>query len=183
MTSITTDPFPSSQKIHIASARFPDVSVAMREISLSPKSGEANVRIYDTSGAYTDPSLTIDIRKGLPKLRSAWIEERGDVEHYEGRAVKPEDNGLTASSATRSAAQEIFPNVPEKPFRACVGKNVTQMHYARRGIITKEMEYIAVRENLGRQKLAEAVQNSKGGESFGASISKFITAEFIPSLS
>jgi phosphomethylpyrimidine synthase len=173
---ITTDPLPASAKIYIESLRDSSVKVGMREISLAAKANEKPVRVYDTSGPYTDTSQNIDIRNGLKKLRADWILERDDVEHYAGRAIKPEDNGLQSG---QSSAYEYFPNIPEKPLRARAGKTVTQLHYARAGIITPEMEYIAVRENLGRQLAAEAVANSQGGESFGASIPQFITAEFV----
>ncbi|GLC90134.1 phosphomethylpyrimidine synthase ThiC [Lysinibacillus piscis] len=144
--------FEGSQKVYIEGSR-PDILVPMREISLSPTTGSfgeevnAPVRIYDTSGPYTDPMHTIDVTKGLPALRSTWIRERGDVEEYEGRAIKPEDNGFRKIDDPRMQ-ENIFPNLVRKPLRAKEGKNVTQLHYARKGIITPEMEFIAIRENM-----------------------------------
>jgi phosphomethylpyrimidine synthase len=144
--------FPGSRKVYVQGSR-PDIQVPMREISLSTSTniwGEevANepVQVYDTSGVYTDVEQQTDIRKGLPANRLPWIEERGDVEAYVGREVKPEDNGL--SSPESKGAAEIYPGFHRRPLRAKVGRNVTQMHYARQGIITPEMEYIAIRENL-----------------------------------
>lgn len=168
---ISTEPFPSSDKIYVSGEKFPDVKVAMRKIKLSENAGEDDIIVYDTSGAYTDPNATVDIRKGLVKLRQQWIESRGDVERYEGRQIKPEDNGKGGGNVEEFQ----YPNI--NPLRAKKGANVTQMHYAKQGIITPEMEYIAVRENLGR-KLA-AAQNSKGGNPMGASIPALITPEFV----
>lgn len=164
---VTTGGFPSSQKIHIGS-----LNVAMREIAVD-KGNEPSVRVYDTSGIYGDDKAKIDIKKGLTKLRQKWVEERGDTQKYIAREVKPEDNGLKNANQ----ALESFPNVNKTPLKAKAGKNVSQMHYAKKGIITKEMEYIAIRENLGYETLLE---NSKGGESFGANLPKRkITPEFV----
>ncbi|MGO4270975.1 phosphomethylpyrimidine synthase ThiC, partial [Paenibacillus sp. TAF58] len=144
--------FPGSKKVYVQGSR-PDIQVPMREISLGTSTnlhGEevANepVQVYDTSGVYTDIELKTDIRQGLPANRLTWIEERCDVESYVGREVKPEDNGLATPDA--KGAAEIFPGLHRRPLRAKQGCNVTQMHYARQGIITPEMEYIAIRENL-----------------------------------
>lgn len=167
--SVTTGSLPASRKIYVD-------GVAMREIALS--NGEPSLRVYDTSGAYTDPNAKIDIYKGLPKLRAEWIKERGDVEEYEGREVKPEDNGLTG--AARGASVEEFPNVSKLPMRAKTSKSVTQLTYARAGIITKEMEYIAVRENEGRTPQT-ATKPYQKGNSFGAKIPQIITPEFVRS--
>jgi phosphomethylpyrimidine synthase len=172
---ITTGGFPSSQKIYVSGEKFPHIKVAMRQVELSKKSMEVPINIYDTSGPYTDPSVQVDIRKGLPKLREQWVLGRGDVERYEGRQVKPEDNGFKDHNA-KSATSEEFQYPIINPLRAKAGKNVTQMHYAKNGIITEEMEYVAIRENLGRKKLAE---NSKGGFSWGANIPREITPEFV----
>ena len=162
---ITTAPFPASKKIHMGAHK-----VAMREVSLAPKSGERPVPVYDTSGPYTDPNVQIDIRKGLPKIRATWIEGRGDVEKYIGREVRPEDNGNVSSET------QLFEHVNKTPYRAKADKAATQLAYARAGIITPEMEYIAVRENLG---LKEIVPNSQGGNPMGARIPKLITPEFV----
>ncbi|WP_225206280.1 phosphomethylpyrimidine synthase ThiC [Novosphingobium huizhouense] len=172
---VTTGPIRGSRKIHVESARFPGLTVAMREISLEPSSGEPPVRVYDTSGPYTDTNAAIDIAAGLPKLRRDWILARGDVEDYEGRAVKPEDNGLKGPD--RSAGVPAFPNVVKRPLRAKAGGNVSQMHYARQGIITPEMEYVAIRENLGRKQAKEALV--RDGQDWGASIPDYVTPEFV----
>ena len=147
--TVTTGPLPASQKIYVAGERYPDIGVPLREIRLS--GGEKPLAVYDTSGPYSDAAASIDIYKGLPKLRDGWIRERGDVEEYDGREVKPEDNGLKSSEfRVQSSAVEVFPHVNTRPLRAKKGANVSQMHYARQGIVTKEMEYIAIRENEGR---------------------------------
>ena len=166
---VTTGPIRGSRKIHVGKHR-----VAMREIQLEPGSGEAPVRVYDTSGPYTDPNARIDIMAGLPALRRDWILARGDVEAYDARQVKPEDNGLKGPD--RSAGVPQFPNVVQRPLRAKPGMNVSQMHYAKRGIITPEMEYVAERENLGRERLAEYVRD---GQDWGASIPDYVTPEFV----
>lgn len=172
---VTTGPIRGSRKIHVESARFPGLAVAMREISLEPSSGEPPVRVYDTSGPYTDSNVMIDIAAGLPKLRRDWIMGRGDVEEYDAREVKPEDNGLKGPD--RSAGVPAFPNVVKRPLRAKAGGNVSQMHYARQGIITPEMEYVAIRENLGRKQAKEAL--IRDGQDWGASIPDYVTPEFV----
>ncbi len=172
---VTTGPIRGSRKIHVESLRFPDVKVAMREISLEPSSGEMPVRVYDTSGPFTDSSMVIDIAAGLPQLRRDWIMGRGDVEEYDAREVKPEDNGLKGPD--RSAGVPAFPNVVRRPLRAKAGANVSQMHYARQGIITPEMEYVAIRENLGRKQAKEAL--IRDGQDWGASIPDYVTPEFV----
>jgi phosphomethylpyrimidine synthase len=169
--SVTTGALPSSRKVYEQGER--NVNVAMREIILSEASGEQPLKVYDTSGPYTDESINVDIRKGLDKIRDEWIRSRGDVEEVEGRMVKPEDNGY--KSYDKVAVAE-FPNVNKRPLKAKADANVTQMHYAKKGIITPEMEYIAIRENLGR---TQAMQASQGGESFGANIQNLITPEFV----
>ncbi|MBY0581526.1 MAG: phosphomethylpyrimidine synthase ThiC [Sphingomonas sp.] len=167
---VTTGPIRGSRKVHVGPLR-----VAMREIILEPSSGEPPLRVYDTSGPYTDPAASIDISAGLPDLRRDWILARGDVESYDAREIRPEDNGL--SGPDRSAGVPQFPNVVKRPLRAKPGANVSQMHYARRGIITPEMEYVAIRENLAREKLRETT--IRDGESFGASIPDHVTPEFV----
>ena len=175
--NLTLGPLPASKKIYVQSKNFPDVKVAMREIALSEKSEVKSFTVYDPSGVYTDQNFLdkIDVNKGLPKLRQDWILERGDVEFIEGRKVKPEDNGVTVSNAKPSAPE--FDLSDFKILRAKNGKAPTQLAYARAGIITKEMEYVAIRENMKREKLA-AASNFKG-ETFGAKIPKFITPEFV----
>lgn len=160
--TITRGNLPGSKKIYVG-----DLNVPFREVGLS--GGEPPIRLYDTSGPYTDNNVSLDIAKGLPSLRRQWILERGDVEEYEGRIRRPEDDGLK-SGELLSVPQ--FDRADRKPLRAKPGKRVTQLEYARSGIITKEMEYIAVRENLGRSKLLD-------GNSFGASIPDEMTAEFV----
>ncbi|WP_179504696.1 MULTISPECIES: phosphomethylpyrimidine synthase ThiC [unclassified Sphingomonas] len=172
---VTTGPIRGSRKIHVESPRFPGLTVAMREIALEPGCGEPPLRVYDTSGPYSDPRIAIDIRAGLPRLRHDWIVGRGDVETYAAREVKPEDNGLKGPD--RSGGVPAFPNVNTAPLRAKAGGNVTQMHYARKGIVTPEMEYVAIRENLGRKQLKEALV--RDGQDWGASIPDYVTAEFV----
>ncbi|MFD2611126.1 phosphomethylpyrimidine synthase ThiC [Paenibacillus gansuensis] len=144
-------PFPASRKVYVE-GETETVRVPMREIRLSPTrladAEEENlpVRVYDTSGPYTDDAYQADIRKGLPAGRYEWIRSRGDVEEYEGRTVKPEDNGLAAGKVGDAA--DVFPSNRRRPFRAKAGGNVTQIHYARRGIITPEMEFAAIREQV-----------------------------------
>ncbi len=169
---VTTGPIRGSKKIHVAAQTGSGIRVAMREIYL--EGGEDPVRVYDTSGPYTDENAHIDISKGLPELRKDWIMARGDVEYVDQREIKPEDNGQLGPD--RSGGVDPFPNVREKVLRAKAGKNVSQMHYARQGIITPEMEYVAERENLGRAKLKEY---NRSGESFGASIPDYVTPEFV----
>jgi len=176
-------PFPRSQKIYVQGSR-PDIRVPMREISLDVTptdfGGEINapVTVYDTSGPYTDPNVTIDVRKGLADVRSAWIEDRGDTEKLPG--LTSEFGQRRLNDAELSAMR--FAHV-RNPRRAKAGHNVSQMHYAKKGIITPEMEYVAIRENM---KLAEAREagllvEQHAGQSFGAAIPKEITPEFVRS--
>lgn len=171
---VTTGPIRGSRKVHVASPTGSGIRVAMREIDLDPHSGEPGVRVYDTSGPYTDPNAKIDIAKGLPELRASWIRARGDVEDVNQREVRPEDNGQLGPD--RSGGVPAFPGVKQRVLRARAGHNVSQMHYARRGIITPEMEYVATRENLGRERLAEYVRD---GQDWGASIPDYVTPEFV----
>ncbi|GAX89461.1 phosphomethylpyrimidine synthase ThiC [Effusibacillus lacus] len=156
--------FPGSRKVYVEGSR-PDLNVPMREIQLHPTStptgevGNPPVRVYDTSGPYTDPAYAVDIRKGLPALRRNWILERGDVEEYEGREVKPEDDGFRADDPR--ANREVFPGLNRKPLRAKPGRNVTQLHYARKGIITPEMEFIAIREGLTPEFVRDEVARGR----------------------
>ena len=151
--NITIGPLPSSEKTYIKSERFDDVQVAMRKINLSKESEKKSFIVYDTSGIYTDSKLAdnIDLNSGLPKLRQKWIEERGDVEKYQGRNIKPEDNGIFVENAKSSVPEFDLTNF--QPIRAKKGKRPTQLAYARAGIVTKEMEYIALRENMGRKEI------------------------------
>lgn len=172
--NITTGALPGSQKIYVKSENMDEVRVPMREIHLHPSANEVPVRVYDTSGPYSDPKAEIDIYKGLEELRRDWIVSRDDVERYEGREIKPEDNG---NAGEKYLAPE-FP-VKKQPLRAKEGMNVTQLHYARKGIITPEMEFVAIRENIGRKAQAEKLE--RDGEGFGAEIPDYITAEFVRS--
>ncbi|PDT28664.1 phosphomethylpyrimidine synthase ThiC [Rhizobium sp. L9] len=169
---VTTGPLPASTKIAKPGTLYPDLRVPMREISLHPTSGEPPVTVYDSSGPYTDPAYTVSIDAGLPRLRESWIRARGDVEAYEGRVVKPEDNGFVTG-------ERLTPEFPLRntPLKAKAGRAVTQLAYARAGIVTPEMEFIAIRENLGRQAAKEAL--ARDGESFGADIPDFVTPEFV----
>ena len=166
---VTTGPIRGSRKVHVG-----PLNVAMREIHLDPSSGEPPLRVYDPSGPYTDSNARIDIMAGLPQLRRQWIEARGDVESYDARELRPEDNGQLGPD--RSGGVPQFPNTVRRPLRARGGMNLSQMHYARRGIITPEMEYVATRENLGRELLRDY---KRDGESFGASIPDYVTPEFV----
>ncbi len=172
---VTTGPLPASNKIFVEGT-LPGVQVPMREIHVHESAMEAPTVVYDTSGPYTDPKAYIDIEAGLPKLRQEWIEARGDTEPYDGRDVKPEDNGNVDDD-------HLVPEFPVRnaPRRAIDGKAVTQIAYARQGIITPEMEFIAIRENMLRERLPEEVLKKArdGAESFGAEIPDFITPEFV----
>jgi len=200
---------PSSQKIYVETNGSTinqtghNLRVPFREIALSPSRNmrdeleeNAPVRIYDTSGVWTDPNQRCDVREGLPQLRRDWILAREDVEEYVGREILPQDNGYLTKGAEDVAKikeqgkLEEFPGLKRAPLKAKSGKCVTQIHYARRGIVTPEMEYVAVRENLGRQIAFETLANGEqserdslyhqhAGESFGASIPKFVTPEFV----
>ncbi|WP_152393098.1 phosphomethylpyrimidine synthase ThiC [Paenibacillus guangzhouensis] len=156
--------FPNSQKVYIQGSRE-DIRVPMREITLSPtenSSGIENndpIRVYDTSGPYTDTEVHTNIEEGLCPHRQYWILDRGDVEFYEGREVKPEDNGLRRAEDADQTI--VFPGLNRRPLRAKEGANVTQMHYARRGIITAEMEYIAIRENVTPEFVREEVASGR----------------------
>lgn len=156
--------FVGSKKVYVEGTR-PDIKVPMREIELSRtvttfgEEDNAPVRVYDTSGLYTDTDCEIDIRQGLPKLRKEWILERNDVETYEGREIKPVDNGFKEDDIR--ANLEWFPNRNTSPLRAKAGQNVTQMHYAKKGIITPEMEYIAIRENMDPEFVRDEVAKGR----------------------
>ncbi|WP_160003278.1 phosphomethylpyrimidine synthase ThiC [Rhizobium sp. 18055] len=170
--TVTTGPLPASRKIYIPGDIHPDIRVPMREISLHPTSGEPPVVVYDSSGRYTIDGADILIEQGLPSLRRDWTLARGDVEAYDGRHVRPEDNGF-------ASGERLTPEFPGKrqPLRAKPGKAVTQLAYARAGIVTAEMEFIAIRENLGRKAQIEA--RVRDGESFGAHIPDHVTPEFV----
>ncbi len=207
--------FANSRRIYIAGEQ-PGVRVPFREIDQAPTRNFKNeleenppVRVYDTSGPYGDPSVATDVRKGLPQLRRDWIVGRGDVEEYEGRSPQPIDDGyLTFAAAERAREKQSDTDlslcyVRRTPLRAKKGSCVTQMHYAKRGIITPEMEFIAIRENLGRSLECggssplsagqgkaltsqrtpnddrSSINHQHRGESFGASIPEYVTPEFV----
>jgi phosphomethylpyrimidine synthase len=170
---VAQEALPASRKVYKAGELHKDLRVPMREITLHPSSGEAPLTVYDSSGPFTDPAVKIDIERGIGRLRAAWITARGDVEAYDGRPVLPVDNGNVIG--TKGAAPE-FPNL-QRPYRATGGKAVTQIAYARAGIITAEMEYIAIRENIGRARNKEPLKQD--GNSWGASIPDYVTPEFV----
>jgi len=174
---VTTGPIAGSRKIYSSPDAASDVRVPLREIMLSKESGEPPLPLYDTTGVYTDPNATIDVEKGLARTRVEWVKERGGIEEYQGRPIKPVDNGnVSGKHLARN-----FPNTPA-PMRARDGKPVTQLEFARAGIITKEMVYIAHRENLGRKKMLDRAEAALAdGENFGAAVPPFITPEFVRS--
>ena len=176
-----TQPFPNSRKIHVTGSR-PDIRVPMREITLADTRTDQGVEknppvlVYDTSGPYTDPTVTIDLRAGLPDVRSAWIAERGDTEILPGLTSEFGSARLSDPSLDHLRFAHI-----RTPRRARSGSNVSQMHYARRGIITPEMEFIAIRENMKLQEARAAglLEDQHPGHNFGASIPQEITPEFV----
>lgn len=175
LPKVTTGPLPASRKIYVSPDDTPDVKVPLREIELSKTSGEPALRVYDPSGPYTDETAEIDVAKGLPRSRSTWVNERGGVHAYEGRQIRPEDNG----NVSDKLAARSFP-IHNKPLRATDDRPLTQYEYARAGIITKEMIYVAHRENLGREAALERASAALAdGESYGAEIPEHITPEFV----
>jgi len=169
---VVSEPLPASRKVYKSGSLHEGLRVPMREIELHPSAGEAPLTVYDPSGPYTDPDVTIDINHGLPCPRAAWIAARGDVETYVGRRVQPLDNGLAAGA--KAAPQ--FP-VHRAPLRARGAAAVTQLAYARAGIITPEMEYVALRENSGSERRAGT--GAADGNAWGASIPDYVTPEFV----
>ena len=191
--------FPSSARIYVEGSSS-DIRVPMREVRLNVTRGmngavEENspVRIYDPSGPWGDPSVTCSVHDGVPSLRREWIIARGDVEEYEGRDVQPQDDGYLTEGAREYALVkdkgrlDPFPGARRRPLRAKPGSAVTQMHYARRGVVTPEMEFIAIRENMGRERAFESAANGDRsalsfqhkGQSFGAKLPAHITPEFV----
>ncbi|MDO8360005.1 MAG: phosphomethylpyrimidine synthase ThiC, partial [Devosia sp.] len=171
---LTTTPLPASRKVHLASEHAGDVRVPFREIRLSDPQAPA-FRVYDTSGPYTDPEVSIDLQRGLPRQRQGMIARRADTEPYEGRAIRPEDNGNFSSE--RAVVEFPLRNVP---LRGRTGRPITQFEYARAGIVTEEMIFVAERENLGRKQVLDgAAARLADGENFGAAIPPFITPEFV----
>ena len=190
---------PNSRRFYV-DGKLPGVRVPFREIAQNPSRNfdgtlatNPQVRVYDTSGPWGDGDVQCDVREGLPRLRREWITGRGDVEEYEGRELQPIDDGyLTFDAANRARVKDIgkledFPLMRRNVMRAKVGACVTQLHYARRGIITPEMEFIAIRENLGREAAwdtsgdvpRDSLLHQHAGESFGAAIPAYVTPEFV----
>lgn len=170
--AIPTGERPGSKKVYQPGVLWPDIRVPFREVAVHPSANEPALTLYDPSGPYTDPTVTIDIDKGLSRTREPWVVSRGDVEIVENpREVKPEDNGF-------AKGEHLAPQftAPRRVYRAKPGANVTQLEYARRGIITPEMEYVAIRENLRRQQGDAFIRD---GEDFGAEIPDFCTPEFV----
>ncbi|MGW8703980.1 phosphomethylpyrimidine synthase ThiC [Brevundimonas sp. NPDC055814] len=171
--TIPTGPRAGSQKVYVAGELFPDIRVPFREVAVHPSANEPPVTMYDSSGPYTDPSVTIDIKKGLPRVKSSWQLDRGDIAPVlNPREVKPEDNG-------HAAGRHLAPRFDvsnHRVFKGVEGRPVTQYEYAKAGIITPEMEYVAIRENLRREQTAPCIRD---GEDFGAAIPDFVTPEFV----
>jgi phosphomethylpyrimidine synthase len=169
---VATGEIPGSHKVYAPGVLYPDIRVPFREVRVHESSGEPPVTIYDPSGPFTDPEAKVDIEQGLARPRDAWVAARGDVEAVPGRAVKPEDNGKVSE-------KYLVPEFPNRPpvLRAKPGQTVTQMAYARRGIITPEMEFVAIRENLRREMIADLIFDD--GETFGAELPREVTPEFI----
>ena len=167
---ITTGALPAARKIYVPGTQHRDIRVPMREISVHPTAGEPPLPVYDSSGPYTDPDVQIDIKRGLAPLRRVWIDARGDVEGYQGREITAADNGFVEGD-------RLTPEFPVKtrPLRAKDGKPVTQLAYARAGIVTPEMEFVAIREN----QLREAVAEGRDGNDWGADIPDHVTPEFV----
>ncbi|GKS99090.1 phosphomethylpyrimidine synthase ThiC [Acidovorax sp. SUPP3434] len=182
LLALTRAPFPASRKAYLPGHTHADLRVPVRDIALT--NGE-QVSVYDTSGPYTDPEAVIDVRQGLASVRGGWIAARGDVEHYEGRPPVALDDGQKSEDAARLAQLRAeAAALQRQPLRAKSGANVTQMHYARRGIVTPEMEYVAIRENGRREWMAQYMQDAGReqrlmGNPMGASIPKIITPEFV----
>ncbi len=168
--------FPSSEKIYVSSPRNPQIQVPMRRISLTNNgTTHPSLVVYDTSGPYTDPKATIDIRQGLKPSRSEWIQKRDDTEE-----LSEISSNYGKKRLADAALDSLRFTKLRKPLRAKLGRNVTQMHYAKKGIVTEEMDYVAIRENMLLEQVAEqALKKQHPGQSFGASIPKKITAEFV----
>ena len=172
---VTTGPLPASRKVYTNPDLAPELLVPHREIDLHPSANLPPVRVYDTSGPYSDPAVSIDVEAGLSRHRIDWVNQRGGTELYKGRNVQPEDNG----GATGNYLAREFP-VKHVPLRGKADALVTQYEFARAGIITKEMIFVAARENLGRVEAVEKASERKDdGEGFGAEIPSFITPEFV----
>ena len=173
--TVTTGPLPGSRKVYGETAGHPDIRVPYREIALNPSACEAALRVYDSSGPYTDSDARIDLSKGLPRIRDPWLARRAGLTTYAGRAVRPEDNGVVG-------ADKLVPPCPAAlaPRRGEKGALVTQYEFARAGVVTEEMIYVAARENLCRAAALDQAQDVLAdGESFGADMPAFVTPEFV----
>ncbi|MEP6875800.1 MAG: phosphomethylpyrimidine synthase ThiC, partial [Burkholderiales bacterium] len=186
LLTLTREPFPASRKTYVTGSRD-DLRVPQREVSLT--NGET-VSLYDTSGPYSDPAAKIDVNHGLPSVRCAWIDARRDTETYTGRSHQALDDGVKGEareaidSGRIDALRRAAAALQRQPRRAKAGANVTQMHYARRGIVTPEMEFVALRENGKREWMAEYLSDESRerrlrGNAMGASLPKIITPEFV----
>ncbi len=171
--TIPTGERAGSRKVYVAGELYPDIRVPFREVAVHPSANEPPVTIYDSSGPYTDPTVTIDIKRGLPHVKSSWQLDRGDIAPVANpREVKPEDNGHASG---RHLAPRFDPS-HHRVFKGVEGRPVTQYEYAQAGIITPEMEYVAIRENLRREQNSPCIRD---GEDFGAAIPDFVTPEFV----
>jgi phosphomethylpyrimidine synthase len=171
--TIPTGERAGSRKVYVSGELYPDIRVPFREVAVHPSANEPPVTIYDSSGPYTDPTVSIDIKRGLPLVKSSWQLDRGDIAPVANpREVKPEDNG----HASGKHLAPRFDVSNHKVFKGVPGRPVTQYEYAKQGIITPEMEYVAIRENLRREQSAPCIRD---GEDFGASIPDFVTPEFV----
>lgn len=169
---VTSTPLPASRKLYQSGTLHPDIKVPMRAIALHPSAREADLVVYDSSGPYTDPTVKIEIETGLPRTRDAWIRSRGDVEQSGGYAARRSNIGVVAGDAR----VPDFP-VSRLPLRARANAAVTQLAYARAGIITPEMEFVAIRENAGRARLKDGV--ARDGNTWGANVPEYVTAQFV----
>ncbi len=179
---LTREPLPASQKIYLKGDIHKDIRVPIREIELT---NNTTLGVYDTSGPYTDPNIDIDVTKGIPQIRKEWIEKRSDTEEYEGRILVPNDNGYTSETMSNKVVAGSK-GLARTPKRAKKGKNVSQLWYARQGIITAEMEFIALRENQNLAMSKEYLNDKEReerlkGENFGANLPEVITPEFVRS--
>jgi len=171
--TIPTGERAGSRKVYVAGELYPDIRVPFREVAVHPSANEPPVTIYDSSGPYTDPNVVIDIKRGLPPVKSSWQLDRGDIAPVANpREVKPEDNGHASG---RHLAPR-FDTSNHRVFKGVEGRPVTQYEYAQAGIITPEMEYVAIRENLRREQNSPCIRD---GEDFGAAIPDFVTPEFV----
>lgn len=194
VSHVTTGPVSNSRKVYIAGTLYPEIRVPMREIRLTPSiprpGGPAvteapePVLVYDTSGPYTDMDAVVQVSRGLEPIRATWIDSRNDTEYYEGRQIQPVDNGERNGDRQETGNAPVEAGLARQPRRAKSGHNVTQMHYARKGIITPEMEYVAIRETQRIQEIKEtAVDRERNarlkGHSLGAALPEVITPEFV----